>query len=328
MKSNVTTARPLPLLTLGAALLCLAPAATHASPGVAEMRALLASTAPGDVRKALESLVASEPANAEALYLLAKALYDLREYDQAEEPAQKAVELRPGESDHHLLLGRVTAARLRPAGLLSKFGMARRIRSEFEAAVAANPRNFDARLALTAFYAEAPWFVGGGLAKAYAQAGEIAALSPMEGHLALAEIHESRGEWGEVEKELREAVRADPGSAKAHARLATLLLQKKKTAEAEALFTISVSLDPEYLPAHYYLGRIYVEGGKSLPTAETYLKKYLTRWPAETSPTWAATHWFLSKIYEAQGRKELAAAETREVYRLAPNFAPSCSCSF
>lgn len=288
------------------------------------------ASAPAERRDALQAVVAAEPSNAEAHYLLAKALYDLRDYDLAEEPAQRAVELRPGEARHHLLLGRVTAARIRRAGLLKKFAMARKIRSEFEAAVAADPRDFDARLALTAFYAEAPWIVGGGIDKAMAQAREIAALSPMEGHLAQAEVHESRRQWSDVERELRQAVAAEPSSAKAHARLAVFLFQNKKVGEAEPLFRRCLELDADLLSPYYYLGRLQAERGESLATAEAHLRKYLTRWPEETSPSWAAAHWFLSRIYEAQGRKDLAAAETKEVYRLAPGFKPpaACNCSF
>jgi hypothetical protein len=74
--------------------------------------------------------------------------------------------LDDSKSDYHLLLGNSLSGLLDSAGMFKKMSLARQIKAEFERAVAEDPKNIPARIALAEFYVQAPAIVGGSEDKA------------------------------------------------------------------------------------------------------------------------------------------------------------------
>ena len=72
-----------------------------------------------------------------------------------------------------------------------------------------------------------------------------------------------RGEFGEAEALLREAIRYDASAAKAHYQLGMLLEQQDHLNEAVAALKHAAASDRDYAEPHYALARIYRRQGKT-----------------------------------------------------------------
>lgn len=72
--------------------------------------------------------------------------------------------------------------------------------------------------------------------------------------LLLAQIHREAGRVDEAERVLAKALKARPGHVNLVAELARVRLVQGRTADAAALLADAVRTDPDYAPAHCYLG--------------------------------------------------------------------------
>ena len=131
----------------------------------------------------LQPSVSQNPNNAEIYYWLGRSYYELHDYDNAVTNGEKSIEIDPKNSNYHLWLGRAYGGK---ADREHSFSLAKKVKKEFEDAVSANPSNISARRDLEEFNIDAPWIVGGSKDEAKAQVEAIAAIDPVEGHLARA----------------------------------------------------------------------------------------------------------------------------------------------
>jgi tetratricopeptide (TPR) repeat protein len=297
----------------------------HAQPNpLDQARRLVASRTDADQAKSLlGQAIAADSKNAEAHFLLGEIFYAFADYANASAEAEKAIALDGNQSDYHLLLGNALSGRLDSAGIFQKMSLARQIKAEFEKAIAQNPKNVAARVALVEFYAQAPSVVGGSSDKAIEQAKQVGALDPVEGHYAMAAFYLDQKKAPDAEQEYKAAIAADPKRAKSYVSLAFVYIQEKKDAEAPPLFRHAIELDPDYLPGYFGVARSDLLSGQNLDEAERFFKKYLTRWPEEGDPSLANTHWRLGQVYEKQGKKDPAIAEWKEALKLTPNYKPA-----
>ena len=116
--------------------------------------------------------------------------------DAAVAALERAVELDPTNSARHHQLGDAYGLAAQKAGAFGRIGWAKKSRAAYEKAVELDPRNIAARQSLMTFYQMAPGMMGGGMAKAYAQAAEIKKYDPARGRVARAilYIHEKKGD--------------------------------------------------------------------------------------------------------------------------------------
>jgi len=174
--------------------------------------------ADGRVDEAIANLhgqITASPNDAQAHNLLCRAYFSLGDWDRGISDCEKAVALAPGNSQFHLWLGRIYGEKADGSSFVTAAGLARRVRSEFETAVRLNPGSVDARSDLAEFYLEAPGVVGGGRAKAEAQASSLATIDPTIGHWVKARIAEKRKDFTAAEQEYDEAINSSHGSASA-----------------------------------------------------------------------------------------------------------------
>jgi tetratricopeptide (TPR) repeat protein len=231
--------------------------------------------------------------------------------------------LDDSKSDYHLLLGNSLSGLLDSAGMFKKMSLARQIKAEFERAVAEDPKNIPARIALAEFYVQAPAIVGGSEDKAIEQTKLISAIDRVEGHYAKASVYVDQKKFSDAELEYKSAIAADPKRAKSYAQLAFIYIAEKRDSEAPALFKQAVEVDPNYLPGYFGVARSDLLGGENLDEAERYFKKCLTRWPEEGDPTLANTHWRLGQVFEKQGKKDLEVAEWQAALKFTPGYKPA-----
>jgi tetratricopeptide (TPR) repeat protein len=236
-----------------------------------------------DARAAFEKLAAADPRNGSAHFYLGRiALY-------RDDPAAAAAELEqaaasdPKNSDCFYWLGSAYGLLARQTYSLSK---AAKCRSALLKAVELDPDNIEARAELVTFYRQAPFFVGGSLTKAHAQAEEIKKRNPVRGALAEAEI----------------------------------CIAERKYDEAFDAFESLLKDHPEQITALYQIGFIAATTGQRLDRGEAALKDYLTHVPGDTQPTPAYAHYRLGNIYERKNNPAAARAEYQAALNLDPKF--------
>jgi DNA-binding winged helix-turn-helix (wHTH) protein/TolB-like protein/Flp pilus assembly protein TadD len=144
--------------------------------------------------------------------------------------------------------------------------------------------------------------------RAYELDPNLAEANTSMGHV----MHIRYVNWTEAEKFYLRAIELNRNLAEPYARLGMLYNSWGRFDEALAVLQKAVELDPTsinnaiYLGAHYYFS-------KQFDKAETQFKRIL-----EFAPGTERAHFFLTRIYELQGKHDLAvehAVKEREVFR-------------
>jgi tetratricopeptide (TPR) repeat protein len=284
---------------------------------------------------------------------MAFAKFEYRDYDGAEPYAEKAVALDGKNADYHFMLGAIAGRKAETTGNpFSRWGLARKVKREFDTAASLDPRHVRARLALIDFHLEAPGLVGGDKKKAHEYAEEILRIDAARGWLAKARIARKEKQDGQlesfyvkaveadpqnyaarmalagyyaagsspklelVEKHAREAVGIDAGRAGAYGQLAALYAHQQRWKELDAILTQAEKSVADNLSPYFFAARNLALKGVELGRAERYLRKYLGQAPEPDAPSHAQAHWRLGNVVEKLGRGEEACREYREAVRL------------
>jgi tetratricopeptide (TPR) repeat protein len=311
------------------------------------------------VRAIAEERFKTNPNDAYANYLMGRARLAFGDVEAALKHAEKAATLDAKNADYRYLLAAAVGEKAESAGIFSQMGLAKRFKREAEATIALDPKHIDARFALMVFHLKAPGLVGGDKKKTQVLLDEIRRLNPARGylaeirmareekrtvnlealyqkaieadpkiyspHIALADIYASdqHKKYEQGEKLARTAMRIAPDRMAAYAYLAALYSLQERWADLDAILADAEKNVPDNLYAFYQSGRVLLQGGKDLPRAERYLRKYLTQPPEVGMPPHAAAHWRLGLILEKQGRAAEALAALQTSVRLDPKFEPA-----
>jgi len=264
-------------------------------------------------------MVAPLKNNADALTLLAKIALVQNDDAAAQQFGEKAVALKPGSAQAHLVLGQAYGSQAQKASIFKQASLAGKTRDEFERSVQLDPNLIEGRLALIDYYTMAPGFMGGSEEKALQQAGEIKKRDAFQGHRAFARVYTRQKKLDLARKEWQDAVKEQPAAARPHNSLASFYAFTDKNYklafdEVEA----ALKVEQNYMPARFRYGQIAAVSGMNLPRGEEELKKYLTYKPGENEPDLASTHYYLGMIYEKQGKK----AEAKQKYETALKMLP------
>ncbi|MGO8791130.1 MAG: tetratricopeptide repeat protein [Terriglobia bacterium] len=155
----------------------------------------------------------------------------------------------------------------------------------FLKAVEANPKNYNALIALAKFYSQPPHAKYDEAAKRAQDALQVDA-NQIGAYWILARVYALQQRWGEIERILAAAER-----------------------------NVADDLRPFYEAAQALL-----ETGREFPRAEGYAKKYLSQEPEGDEPDSAEAHRLLGLSYEKEGRGAEARAEIQTALQLRPNF--------
>jgi tetratricopeptide (TPR) repeat protein len=159
-------------------LLALVIAAPAFAAPLDDAAALLKAKKYPEARQALEAIVAAEPQNAHATYLLAQVIILQGRSSQALSEAlplmEKAAKAAPGDE---AILAAYGALSIQVAALHTSVPAGLRGRDALEAALKLNPNDLAARETLYQFYRQAPWPIGSS-AKAAAQLEAIRQRDP------------------------------------------------------------------------------------------------------------------------------------------------------
>lgn len=245
-------------------------------------------------------VVAAEPRQAGALYLLGLLLHGRGAVEEAEGFYRRALEWNPAHAEAHAKLGVLVQARGERAE--AEACCRRAVRLEESSAAA----HLDLGLVLRAQGRNRE-----------AEACLRRALELDSGHpqalAALAEILVGRGDAQEAEAAARKALEREPENPAAHNNLGVVLLATNRGAEAAACFERAIQLSPDYADAHAHLGLVH-QHQLRFDEAEVCHRQALAANPRHA----LALDW-LGNTLKDQGRAE----EAVECYRKAREVDPS-----
>jgi tetratricopeptide (TPR) repeat protein len=247
-----------------------------------------------------------------------RAALDRGDLDRAVAQLEEAVALAPANPEAHYYLGDAYGRKAQQAGAFSGISLMKKAKGEWIRAVELRPDYVNARLALIAFYVMAPGIVGGSEDKAMEQAAEIKKRDALDGHRAYARIYTLQKKPDLAVKEMAEAVREQPKSAKAHYFLGNALLNQKDWEGSLREYQAALSIDAAYMPVYFRLGQRAAQSESDFARGEEAIRKYLGYKPAEDEPRLASAWYWLGMIQEKQGKR----AEARESYTNAQKLAP------
>ncbi len=162
-------------------------------------------------------------------------LYKVGEYKQATDMLEKAVRETPGDFELYLWLGRAYGRRAEHASFVTAPGLAVKARTNFERAVALNPKSREASGDLFDYYMSAPGFLGGGVDQARAFAEKMKDIDPPEYHYRLAQLAVKRKDFVDAEEHFRRALELEPTHAGRFRDLAKFLAQHGQKEESDEL---------------------------------------------------------------------------------------------
>lgn len=258
----------------------------------------------------LKTIPPSHSSGAEVVLLTMKSYYEMRHMDAAIAVGEKAVTVHPHSSEIHMWLGRAYGRKAEKAGIFSGMSLAKKTRHEFETAVRLNPANVEAHQDLVEYYCSAPGIMGGGEEKAQKQIVVIASLDPAEGHFARAECWSDEKDWSRADAEFQIALHANQRRPFVLFEIADYFTMRRQADRILEAAEAGAKLAPGDPRADFYRGVGLVLKNENLGEAELHLKSYLDKAPKRMAyPSYAATHEWLGRLYEQQGRTEPAAKE-------------------
>jgi tetratricopeptide (TPR) repeat protein len=267
-----------------------------------------------------EAYAKANSKNADAWVLLTRARLQAGKPDAAVAAAEKAVKLAPDNAQAQFWLGNAYGMQINNVGMLSKMGMAPKLRDAFENAVRLDPANLDAREALLQYYLQAPAVVGGGRDKAQAQVREIAKRDPARGHVAQAQIYLLDKNNAAALKSYEAAYAAKPADANIRLALGVAYQQASRWNDAFRHFRAWAAQDGKAGPAWYQIGRTSALSGQLLDEGIGALKKYLGMPHNGNEPQNQNAYYRLGQLYAKAGRKAEAKAAFQSALKLQPDY--------
>lgn len=295
---------------------------------------------------------AANPQDAEAAYYLSCVRMAFGDLEGAQQLAERAVALSPGNSSYHLQLGIVLGRKAQQASFFKAMSLGGRYKAEVRKAVDLDGKNIEAIWELMEFYWHAPGIAGGDQKKARARAEDIMRLNVTQGYLALAELGakeeqiedyyrkalESDPTSYEVqmrlarfyssaphrnlqlaEKYALQAIALDPGRIGGYKVMASIRAQQERWQELDSLLAQAASHVPDDLSPDFQAGLEILEAGKDPARAEHYFRSYLTQEPEGFQPRLSRAHWRIGEALSKQGKKSEAAAELKSALQMEPD---------
>jgi tetratricopeptide (TPR) repeat protein len=264
---------------------------------------------------ALKSAIAQNPNDAQAHYWLGRSYYETKNIDNAVTEGERSVALDAKNSDYHRWLGEYYGEQ---ADRQHSYFLARKVKKEFEDAVKANPSNIEARRDLEEFNIQAPWIVGGSKDAAREQVDAIAAIDPVEGHLARAVYDaEVLKKTDLADNEYHLALDAHPAKIDPYIEIADVYRQLNRPADMELPLQGAEKVKPGDPRIGFYRAVQRILANNQASSSEPLLKSYLATTPDRSDwPSHASARYWLGRVYEQQGKRQEAAEQYRAALQL------------
>ena len=183
-----------------------------------------------------------------------------------------------------------------------------------------DPYNLDAQRDLIRYLLNAPGIVGGSQDHAEEQIKALAAVDPVEGGLARAEMLVSRGKFNEASDQYQHILASKPARIGTYLEIAEYYRGRDDATHTEQAASLAAAVAPDDPRVSYYRGVALVMEKKDPAHAQEYLLLYLTKVPDRTDlPPRSSAHEWLGKLYANQGKIDQAVAEYQAALQLDPH---------
>jgi Tfp pilus assembly protein PilF len=285
-----------------------------------------------DAISRLSSSLAADPGDAEAHNLLCRVYYQEERWDDAIHACETAVQLAPLDSGYHLWLGRAYGEKADSIHSIKAYGLAKKVRSEFERAVELESGNVDALSDLGDFYTAAPGIVGGGKKKAQDVAHALDQYEPAQADQLRGHLAEKDKNYSLAETEFKAAVEASKEPVNAWMTLAAFYSRRQQWEQMLKALHAGIDADAKAAAPH---GPALVDGATILSRnnlepqlAIQLLRLYLASPNKSADSPAFQVQAQLSRLLEQQGdhagaqeQIEAAAALAREYHPTPPKAA-------
>ncbi len=254
-----------------------------------------------------------------AAYAAMRKAWAAGDLDAAIKQADLVLKAEPQNVVYLNAIGGLYCEKAQKANLFTRASWAGKCRSTWEKALLIDPKTIDIRFNLIQYYAQAPAIVGGGIDKAKAQAGAIAALDPVRGEIAWANIAKSEKQLGEAERHYRQAAEIDAAGMRGPVALAGFLVSQKRWADAKGLFEQRLVRNADDRFAAFQLARLLQDEGAEIAKAVPLFDRYLEGPALQGGPTHADAWFRKGQVLDKLGKKTEAIAAYEAVLKLAPD---------
>jgi tetratricopeptide (TPR) repeat protein len=287
-----------------------------------EASSLLKAGKADEALRVLNATIAQSPNDARAYNLLCRVYFQLELWDDAIHMAERSVALDPENSSYHLWLGRAMGRKAEGANPFAAFSLARKVKSEFERAVALDGNNLRARSDLSEYYVEAPAILGGDKKRARLQADFVARHDPALGSYITARVEEKQGS-GRAEAEYKRAVASSNAPSRYWIELAHFYRRTGRFNEMEFAVNQALATIHEGEVTEFDAASLLLHSGRNFPGAIQMLRRYVAQEdPSEDGPAFQA-HYLLGILLEKQSRKKEAVAEFQAALNIASQYRPA-----
>ena len=232
----------------------------------------------------------------------------------------------PLNAGYHLWLGRAYGEKADSIHSIKAYGLAKKVREEFERAVQLDSENVDALSDLGDFYTEAPGIVGGGKKKAQGVALTLERYGPAQAHQLDGRLAEKDKNYSLAESEFKAAVEASNQSADAWMALASFYSRRRQWDQMLQALHAGIDADANAAKPH---GPALVDGADLLSrsnqepqVAIELLRLYLASPNKSAASPAFQVHAQLSRLLEQKGDHEDALQESEAANALAREYHP------
>lgn len=279
-----------------------------------------------DAISRLTSFLAENPGDAEAHNLLCRVYYQEERWNNAVHECEIAVHLGQQDSGYHLWLGRAYGEKASSINSIKAYGLAKKVREEFERAVQLDSRNVDALSDLGEFYTAAPGIVGGGKKKAQDVAQRLEQYEPAQAYQLRGHLAEKDKNYALAETEFKGAVEASKEPASAWMTLAAFYARRRQSDQMLQALHAGIDADAKAAGPH---GSALVDGAAILSRSNQQpqlaiqlLRLYLASPNKSADSPAFRVHAQLSRLLEQQGDQAGARQEIEAATALAREYHP------
>lgn len=261
-------------------------------------------TAQGD----LKGILARDPNNAAAAYYFGRIALHEGDADSAMQHLFRAANLNADNAQYHYWLGRAYGELAKHANLFKRPYYAVKTKDEFKLALAKDPRNVFARVALVMYTLKAPGFLGGSRQEAEQNAAIVAKQNAVAGYRAYGLIDEQDENYAHAEMLYKKAVSAAPMSSRPYRWLAGVYRLQGQYDKAFKVYQQRIQSHSDWF-AHYAFAATALEAGQRLLQAEQLLRAYIRHGSAPEEPSLAEAHHLLGELLTHLGKRQEAQRE-------------------
>jgi tetratricopeptide (TPR) repeat protein len=167
--------------------------------------------------------------------------------------------------------------------------------------------------------ASAPSTIGGGEERAMTQIQSLSSIDSLEGRLALADLYATRKQFDQASEEYQEIVKSAPNRVDAYFETADFYRDRNEPKHLQQAVEGAQKIACSDRRLIYYVGVSLVLAMIDSETAERDLRTYIDSVPDNSElPSHSSAYEYLGKLYEYEGRSDLAVAQYKAASSLDP----------